>query len=250
MTDTREAETTIAAVLARAYGADAAGERTGAVRDAMRFEELTRVYSVIRENGCRSAVEIGMAGGTSSLAIGQALADNGGGPLVSIDPFQHETYGGQGLAALRAADLATAHRLIEEPDYVGLPRLLAEGFRCDFVLVDGWHSFDHTFANFFYADLLLRDRGILMVHDTAMPCVFQACRFLEVLKPYRLVSPPVTRQLESVVARGLRRVRVALQGAEAVRLAKARREQWFALGAYQKLASRQVPQNHAVVTGF
>jgi predicted O-methyltransferase YrrM len=248
MTAARDAEATINAVLSLAYGTEAANSRAGAVRDGMRYEELARLYSVVTEHGCRSAVEIGMACGTSSLAISQALEDNGGGSLVSIDPFQTQSYDGQGLAALRAANLATGHRLIEEPDYAGLPRLLEEGFRCDFVLVDGWHSFDHTFTNFFYADLLLKDGGILMVHDTAMPCVFQACRFLEVLKPYRLISPPVTRQLDSVVARGLRRVRTAFQGAEALRQAKARREEWFALGAYQKLASRQAPQDHAVVT--
>ena len=69
-----------------------------------------------------------MAFGVSSLAILCALADRSrGAKLVSIDPRQSCDWKGAGLAAIARAGFGDHHQLIEDFDYLALPRLLASG---------------------------------------------------------------------------------------------------------------------------
>jgi predicted O-methyltransferase YrrM len=249
MRDVSQADATVRELLRRVYGEapDAYGDQAF-IRAGMYTAELVKVYELIRAHGCRSAVEVGMACGTSSVVILQALADNGGGTLVSVDPFQTaaDGYAGKGLQSVSAAGFAGQHRLVEKPDYLGLPQLVGEGVRCDFVLVDGWHSFDYTLVDMFYADLLLTPGGVLTVHDTGMPCVHKACAFLEAHKPYERLSAPVMKRLESLPRRLLRRAGTALAGPTALRAARSRRTEWFALAAYRKRASDQLREDHPV----
>ena len=35
----------------------------------------------------------------------------------------------------------------------------------DFIFIDGWHTFDYTLVDFFYADLLVREGGMIIVDD-------------------------------------------------------------------------------------
>lgn len=245
-TEPKHAEDAVRAILSRAYSGEAAWGQDTFIRDGMYVAELARMYSALREHGCRSALEVGMACGTSSVVISQAIAENGGGTLVSVDPFQNKTYGGKGLQALKTAGLDAGHRLVEELDYLALPRLVAEGLRCDFAFLDGWHSFDYTFIDLFYADLLLNDGGIMMLHDSVMPCVHKACMFLEGHKPYKRLSAPVLPRIDSLVGRGMRRLGTMFSGPEAMREMKSRREEWLALAAYQKVATQQVPEDHPV----
>ena len=59
--------------------------------------------------------------------------------------------GGQGVRNVAAAGFANMHRLMEEYDYIALPQLVAEKAQFDMVFIDGYHSFDYTFLDFFYA---------------------------------------------------------------------------------------------------
>lgn len=100
-----------------------------------------------------------MAMGCSTLAILEALPKEG--YHTSIDPFQTAThnYGfrGVGVTMVKRAGLADRHRLIEQPNYLALPDLLRAGERFDLIFIDGYHTFDFAFIDFFYADLLLRE---------------------------------------------------------------------------------------------
>src|SRR5688500_11261422 len=82
-------------------------------------------------------IEVGMANGASSLAICSGLAALGNGRLGSIDRFQSTDWGGEGVARLKEAGLAEWHELQEEPDWIGLPALLASGAAVDFGYIDG-----------------------------------------------------------------------------------------------------------------
>ena len=124
--------------------------------------------------------------------------------------------------------------------------LVAEGAKFDFVFIDGYHSFDYTLLDFFYADLMLDVGGVVAVHDTVMPSVYKSMRFIEALKPYKRLSAPVMVRLDSLPRRLLRRVGQVLGGPAALRAAHSRRREWFALAAYQKLADRQVPEEHPI----
>ena len=132
--------------------------------------------------------------------------------------------------------------MIENPDYLSLPRLVDDGAKYDFVLVDGYHSLDHTMVDVFYADLLLKVGGVLTVHDTPRPAVFEVIQFLESRKPYERISPPVMIDLEPLFPRLVRRVKTAAAGTVARRQAIQRREVWFSLAAYRKLADQQAAE--------
>ena len=91
----------------------------------------------------------------------------------------------------------------------------------------------------FYADLLLRDGGVVAIHDTGMPAVFKACMFLETHKPYGRLGPPAGVTIPSFLGRVRRRLRQIASGSEARADARRRRTQWFSLAAYRKLEYRQ-----------
>lgn len=78
---------------------------------------------------------------------------------------------------MNLSGLSSYLELLEEFDYIALPRLVAEQRSLDFILIDGWHSFDYTLIDMFYADILLRPGGVLTVHDTGWPSVYKACKF-------------------------------------------------------------------------
>lgn len=133
---------------------------------------------VLREKPKR-VLEVGMAFGTSSLAILAALEQNGGeGKLTTIDPVQTKEWKGCGISAIARAGLAGRHEMIEEFDYVALPKLLARGDMLDFAYIDGWHTFDYTLIDFWYADKMLREQGIVALNDCGWPAVHKAIRFI------------------------------------------------------------------------
>jgi predicted O-methyltransferase YrrM len=237
-------ESEVRDLMKRVYG-EPAGATAGAFsRDGMNFVELVRLYEVARKSGCRSALEIGMATGTSSVVIGEALRKNGGGSLTSVDPFQtsREGYDSAGLKSMISAGLDGSHRLIERPDYLAMPQLVEGNSSFDLILIDGYHSFDYTMLDVFFADLLLKIGGVLALHDSSMPSVFKVLRYLELHKSYERISPPAVMDVDSLPLRFLRRLRTLASGPRSARLARSRREQWKNLSAYRKLADRQAPE--------
>jgi hypothetical protein len=103
--------------------------------------------------------------------------------------------------------------------------LVSEGARFDCVFIDGYHSFDYTLLDFFYTDLLLKVGGVVAIHDTVMPGVYKAVRFIETLKPYKRLSAPVMVRLDSLPRRIVRRAGQILGGPGALRDARARRRE-------------------------
>jgi predicted O-methyltransferase YrrM len=68
--------------------------------------------------------------------------------------------------------------------HVALPLLLAEvtsGARepFDFIFIDGFHTFDYTLLDFFYADLLLKVNGVIMLDDIRHKAVADVVRYVE-----------------------------------------------------------------------
>src|SRR5204862_913148 len=114
---------------------------------------------------------------------------------VAIDEFEFACHGdrdaapvrGQGVENVRAAGFAAMHECIAEPDYVALPALVKKGETFDFILIDGYHSFESTLLDFFYCDRLLADGGLVVFHDTAFPAVYKAVRCLMTHMTYALV---------------------------------------------------------------
>jgi len=209
---------------------------------SMRPQEYERIREILSDLRPEHTLEIGMANGGSSVVICNALRTLGRGRHTAIDPFQSSAQGwlGKGIEAVCQADLASYCEVIEDYDYLALPQLVAEHRQYDFILIDGWHSFDYTLLNLFYADFLLCCGGVLAVHDTGLPAVHKACKFLESHKQYQRIGPPISVGLKSLPKRITRRVLQLFSGPHQMKEAKCRREKWFSLGAYRKVQDHQV----------
>ena len=143
-------------------------------------EFANSLYALVRREQPQVVVEVGLAHGATALAIATALAENGSGRLVSIDPFQHTDWQGVAIAALERSGLAHVHSLIEEPDWIALPQLAEKlGRSCDLAYVDGLHSYEYVLLDFFYIDRLLKIGGVIGFNDCVWPTVIPTLRFVE-----------------------------------------------------------------------
>lgn len=153
--------------------------------------------AVLLDPEVNKTLEVGMAYGISSLYIAQALIDSGRGGVhhVAIDPYQSSQWANIGTANVLAAGLANKQlfTLIERESFRALPQLVEEGAAVDLIFLDGMHTFDYTLVDFFYADLLLRDGGILVLDDLQMPAVQRVKNFIELNRSYVLVQEMTDR---------------------------------------------------------
>jgi predicted O-methyltransferase YrrM len=138
------------------------------------------LFDVIQlDPAIRRTLEVGCACGMSSLHICAGILDRQGASHTIIDPYQYSQWDGAGVRNLETAGL-DFFDLIEEESELALPRLLADNEgQFDFVFVDGWHTFDHTLLDCFYATRLLRVGGVLAIDDVNFASVRRVVDFLE-----------------------------------------------------------------------
>lgn len=154
-------------------------------RAGINRQQVALLTRMCRERNVRSAVEIGLAYGTSALAILDGMEGNG--RLVAIDPHQSTDWENIGVLNARRAGYGDLLEVIELPDDRALPMLLERGDRFDLAFVDGWHTFDATFIDAYYLDQVLNTGGLMVFHDYAMPGVNRAIAALMAHRPYRVV---------------------------------------------------------------
>jgi predicted O-methyltransferase YrrM len=151
-------------------------------------------------------LEVGCANGISSLHIAGAIRGRPGAHHIMLDPFQYEHYHGVGVANLKRAGIDFCE-LREEYSELALPKLLSERPESfDLVFIDGWHTFDHTLLDLFYANRLLKIGGFIVVDDCQAPQVAKAVDYVSKYPAYRIAGKsPLTgkRRLLSYVVRGL-----------------------------------------------
>jgi predicted O-methyltransferase YrrM len=163
--------------------------RTIGLHSVVTAEFANALYALVKHERPEFALEVGLAHGTTALAIATALEENGSGRLVSIDPFQQTEWQGVGLAAIKRSGLGHLHTIIEEPDYLALPRLLEERDRMvDLAYIDGRHSYEYVLLDFFYLDRLLRSGGVVGFNDCDWPSVIPTLRFLRRHRHYTSVD--------------------------------------------------------------
>jgi len=134
-----------------------------------------------------SSIEIGMAFGASTIAICQALAENGAGHHITIDPLQGSDYKNVAVQRLAEQGLSSYCTLIEKPSHIALPELLAQGKQFDFAFVDGSHYFDYVMVDFMYLDCLLRVGGTIIFDDVSIEPVRKAVSFILRNRNYELL---------------------------------------------------------------
>jgi predicted O-methyltransferase YrrM len=153
----------------------------------------------------RVVIEVGLAYGSSALAIGEALCSVGHSDVAHVifDPFQATAYDSVGWDALIAAGLRDQTTLIAEPSSIALARLNSEGFAADAAFVDGSHRFHEVFVDLYFLRKLVRPGGLVVLDDASWPSVATAIRYFDLnlgwqpvniggrLTARRIPDPPV-----------------------------------------------------------
>jgi len=135
---------------------------------------------LVAENA-RIVIEIGLAYGSSALAIGEALIsqDQQGTKHLIIDAYQDRFYNA-GWEALVSAGLSDLCTLLAERSQLALPRLVTEGAVADAAFVDGSHLFHNVFVDLYFLREMVRPGGVIVLDDCQWPSVATAVRYFEV----------------------------------------------------------------------
>ncbi len=79
---------------------------------------------------------------------------------------------------MQRCGFSSQHTLVEEPNYLALPKLLQSGVQLDFAYIDGWHTFEYALLDFFYIDKMLAERGVVSFNDAGWPSVHKVIKFV------------------------------------------------------------------------
>ena len=159
-------------------------------RVALPAEDCDNLRDMLVARDAHVVIEIGLAYGSSALAISEALCWTGATETshIIIDPFQATSYENVGWEALKAAGVADRCTLIEEPSSIALARLVADGFTADAAFVDGSHRFHEVFVDLYFLRKLVRPGGLIILDDAALPSVSAALRYFDVNLGWQSVS--------------------------------------------------------------
>ena len=173
-------------------------------------EEGALLFNTIRDDpSIGETLEVGCGFGLSSLHICKALHGRTKASHTIIDPFQMTQWDGAGVKNLEEAGIRFFN-LVELRSEFALPRILeqAEG-KFDFIFIDGWHTFDHTLLDCFYATRLLRVGGYLAIDDVIFNSVRRVVDFLvnyPCYQVFRSLGRVKSRSWKRVVARTVLRL--------------------------------------------
>lgn len=157
----------------------------------------------------RVVIEIGLAYGSSALAIGEALASQQGARHLVIDGYQDQ-FENAGWDSITEAGLDQICILLAERSQLALPGLAAEGFVADAAFVDGSHIFHNVFVDLYFLREVVRPGGVIVLDDCDWPSVATAVRYFELnagwqaepvgllprLRAFRLPDPRVEPRFE------------------------------------------------------
>lgn len=153
------------------------------------------LHHLVRERRPKQTLETGFAFGLSTLFILQALRENGSGRHIAVDPFERTAFKGVGLANVKRAGFEDIFTCIEDYAANALPQLHREGARIDFAFIDGHHTFDQAFLDFYYCDLMMDPGAVVVFHDFSMPAVRKVVTFVLRNLDYELVVTDHARAL-------------------------------------------------------
>jgi predicted O-methyltransferase YrrM len=169
-------------------------------------QDCDMLRDLMVEAGAHTVIEIGLAYGSSALAIAEALVAQARPDArhIIIDAYQDQ-FDNVGWEALKSAGLSDVCSLIAERSQLALPRLVGDGVVADAAFVDGSHIFHNVFADLFFLRELVRPGGLIVLDDCQWPSVATAVRYFELntgwqaqpidgstrLRAYRLPDPPV-----------------------------------------------------------
>ncbi len=148
--------------------------------------EAKFIYDFLKTHTLTKTLEVGLAYAKSASHIIAATQS----PHIAIDPFQND-YKNIGLKNLKTLGLESFLNLYPDYAHNALPKILNENGRgsLEFAFIDGDHKLDCIFVDFYYADLLLSQRGYILFHDTWMRSTQLILSFIQSNRPdYELVK--------------------------------------------------------------
>jgi len=126
--------------------------------------EAAFMYKFIKEKGLKKTLETGFAYAKSASHIMAAT----GQKHIACDPFQ-DRYQNLGLANIEKLGLRDKLEFHNDFSHNVLPKILQQKEKdFEFIFIDGDHKFDGELVDFYYADLLLKQDGYVLLHDTWM----------------------------------------------------------------------------------
>jgi predicted O-methyltransferase YrrM len=156
--------------------------------DSDEGEYLYRLIS--SDSSITKTLEVGCAFGLSSLHICEALRNRTGASHLIIDPKQMDVWHGVGISHLKRANIEF-YDLILEPSELALPHLLRhQPEKFDLIFIDGWHTFDQTMLDLFYANRLIRVGGYIIVDDCNWESVAAAVSYYMKYPAYKWLKDP------------------------------------------------------------
>ena len=174
-------------------------------------EDCDALRDLLIAEQARVVIEIGLAYGSSALAIGEALVSKGqpDAKHVIIDAYQHQ-FRDAGSEAITAAGLGNLSTVLTDRSQLALPRLVIEDLIADAAFVDGSHIFHNVFVDLYFLRELVRPGGLIILDDCQWPSVATAVRYFEVntgwqpeeigqptrLRAFRLPDPRVEPSFE------------------------------------------------------
>jgi predicted O-methyltransferase YrrM len=171
---------------------------------------------LIAENAT-TAIEVGLAYGSSALAIAEALLEQCDAPSHVIIDAHQDTFDDAGWNEIVSAGLDGVCSLVRERSQLALPRLVEDRFVADAAFVDGSHIFHNVFVDLFFIRELVRPGGVVILDDCTWPSVGTAVRYFEVntgwepqpidrptrLRAFRIPSVPFEPRFEDFQPFGL-----------------------------------------------
>ncbi|SHN48057.1 class I SAM-dependent methyltransferase [Cryptosporangium aurantiacum] len=129
----------------------------------------------------QTVVEVGLAYGSSALAIAEALlvVASPQPRHIVIDPFQQQAFSDVGWNLLRSAGADSITSLLTVPSSVALPQLLTDGVLADAAFVDGSHRFHEVVVDLYFLRKIVRPGGLIVLDDDWTPSVRAAVRYYE-----------------------------------------------------------------------
>ena len=150
-------------------------------RVALPNQDCDALRDLLVEARAHVVIEIGLAYGSSALAIAEALVGQNqqDSKHVIIDAYQ-DRFQNVGWEAIVSAGLGDLCTLVAERSQVALPRLLTDGVVADAAFVDGSHTFHNVFVDLYFLRELVRPGGLIVLDDCQWPSVATAVRYFEV----------------------------------------------------------------------
>lgn len=165
--------------------------------ETQKFKDVTNpiqgrnLYNLTRSNGYSRTLEVGLAMGASAVWMTQALRENNveNSQHFAIDPNQTKQYENMGRTLVQRCGNEKYLTVLEMTSYRALPQLYEQVLagkipKFHLIYIDGWHTFDYTLIDFFYADLLLEVNGVIVLDDIKHTPVKKTLQYIKTNYPH------------------------------------------------------------------